>query len=154
MLTGEEQGKWGKCKWFETADAWLAIRTGYTATHCNTLQHTATHCNTLQHTHCSTHTATHSNTLQFTAAHSNSLHQLQYTIMKKVWNCRCTTCRTGYVQRSATHCNTLLHTATHCNTSQHTATHCNTLHQTVTLYNTDGLKQRLASGFEGTCNTL
>ena len=34
------------------------ITDGYTATHCNTLQHTVTHCNTLQHT------ATHCNTLQ------------------------------------------------------------------------------------------
>ena len=28
-----------------------------------------------------------------------------------------------YVQRTATHCNTLQYTATHCNTLQHTATH-------------------------------
>jgi len=31
-----------------------------------------------------------------------------------------------YLQRTATHCNTLQHTTTHCNTLQHTATHCNT----------------------------
>jgi len=31
-----------------------------------------------------------------------------------------------WVQRTATHCNTLQHTAIHCNTLQHTATRCNT----------------------------
>jgi len=70
----------------------------------------------------------------------------------------CTGCdeRLAWLQRTATHCNTLQHTATYCNTLQHTqniatfydmgydkrlawlqrtATHCNTLQHTATYCN-------------------
>jgi len=133
---------------------------GFTATHCNTLQHTATHCNTLQYT------ATHCNTLRYDAGKEWNVTRvigMPYFQKKKIkkkstatqiirWQNRMPYLskeRTRHSMRSARepcqwwlNCRNGLfvdmanlrkvqHTATHCNILQDTATHCNKLQDTT-----------------------